>query len=146
LLTVIEINKRGKAVRLPLSGADFAVPANLFLIGTMNTADRSIALLDTAFRRRFGFIELLPDSTVFGAARAGDIPLQPWFAALNRRILEHAGRDARNLQIGHSFLLDQRGLPVTDFAAFARIVREDIIPSIADSIKPCSPVFTSPAR
>ena len=106
LLTVIEKDKRGKSIILPLSGSAFRVPSNVFLIGTMNTADRSIALLDTALRRRFGFVELMPDSSLLEDAQVADIPLGPWLDALNRRICEHVGRDARNLQVGHSFLLE----------------------------------------
>jgi SAM-dependent methyltransferase len=59
LLTVLEKDKRGREVHLPLSGQPFAVPPNVAVIGTMNTADRSILLLDTALRRRFAFKELL---------------------------------------------------------------------------------------
>lgn len=133
LLTVLEKDKRGQAILLPLSGKTFSVPENVYVIGTMNTADRSIALLDTALRRRFGFIELMPDPTVLGDTVVGDsIPLGPWLEALNRRILDYVGRDARNLQIGHAYLLDDKGRPVNDFARFARILRDDILPLLQE--------------
>ncbi len=102
LLTVLEKDKRNRPILLPLSGTPFAVPDNVFVIATMNTADRSIALLDTALRRRFGFVELMPDSSVLGGAAPGGVPLGPWLDALNRNICEHIGRDARNLQVGHA--------------------------------------------
>ncbi len=131
LLTVIEKDKRGKPIMLPLSGSAFRVPSNVFLIGTMNTADRSIALLDTALRRRFGFVEFMPDSSLLENANVADIPLGPWLEALNRRICEHVGRDARNLQVGHSFLLEH-GKPVKEAARFFRIVRDEIIPLLEE--------------
>ena len=131
LLTVLERDKRGRPILLPLSAAPFSVPDNVYLIGTMNTADRSIALLDTALRRRFGFVELLPDSRVLGAAVVRDIPLGPWLDALNRRICEHVGRDARNLQVGHAYLMEGDG-PVRDLARLARIVQDDIVPLLEE--------------
>jgi 5-methylcytosine-specific restriction protein B len=131
LLTVLERNKRNKSIMLPLSGKSFSVPENLFIIGTMNTADRSIALLDTALKRRFGFIELMPDSKVLENVVLDGIPLGPWLDALNRRICEHIGRNARNLQIGHSYLLDGTH-PVSDFIKFSKVLREDIIPLLED--------------
>lgn len=131
LLTVLEKSKRGRPVVLPLSGEAFSIPPNIYVIGTMNTADRSIALLDTALRRRFGFVELMPDSAVLGETSIDGIPLGLWLGALNRRILEHIGRDARNLQIGHSYLLDG-GKPVADFERFARVVQEDIVPLLEE--------------
>ena len=131
LLTILEKNKRGKAVLLPLTGKPFSVPDNVYIIGTMNTADRSIALLDTALRRRFGFLELMPDIDVLGDTVVDGIPLGPWLAALNKRIFEHVGRDARNLQLGHSYLFEG-GRSVDDFATFARIVQEDIFPLLEE--------------
>jgi 5-methylcytosine-specific restriction protein B len=133
LLTLLEKNKRGQEVILPLSGERFSVPSNVLVIGTMNTADRSIALLDTALRRRFGFLELMPDSsTLAGAVAGGAIPLGQWLDALNSRIREHVGKDARNLQIGHAYLLDDTGKPISDFAKFTRIFAEDIIPLLEE--------------
>jgi 5-methylcytosine-specific restriction enzyme B len=131
LLTVLERDKRGKAIVLSVSGEIFRVPSNVFLIGTMNTADRSISLLDAALRRRFGFIELMPDAMVLKDQVVGSIPLGPWLVALNQRICANVGRDSRNLQIGHSYLL-QGERPVKDFAAFKRALRDDIIPLLEE--------------
>lgn len=134
LLTLLEKDKRGDrgvSVRLPLSGVVFTVPDNVYLIGTMNTADRSIALLDTALRRRFGFVELMPDYMIFGASAIEGIPLGRWLKALNERICAFVGRDARNLQIGHSYLLKD-GQPVRDLAAFLQVVRDEIIPQLQE--------------
>jgi 5-methylcytosine-specific restriction protein B len=132
LLTLLEKDKRGLEITLPLSGDRFTVPANVHLLGTMNTADRSIALLDTALRRRFGFVELMPDVSVLGTAPAGgSIPLGPWLAALNDRLREHLGRDARNLQIGHAYPMEH-GRPVTDFLHFVRVLAEDIVPLLEE--------------
>jgi 5-methylcytosine-specific restriction protein B len=131
LLTLLEKDKRGREVLLPLSGRAFSVPTNVFVIGTMNTADRSIALLDTALRRRFGFIELLPDSGVLGDAAVDGLPLGPWLDGLNARLVSAIGPDGRNLQIGHAYLLEG-GHPVTTFAGFARIVRDDIVPLLQE--------------
>ena len=132
LLTLLEMDKRNVPTILPLSGKAWSVPTNVWIIGTMNTADRSIALLDTALRRRFGFVELMPDAKVLASVSAGGkVPLGPWLKAINERIRKQVGRDARNLQIGHAFLLGE-GKPVSDFAKFARIVAEDIIPLLEE--------------
>ena len=132
LITLLEMDKRGTRTRLPVSGVSFAVPKNIRIIGTMNTADRSIALLDTALRRRFGFIELMPDSDALGTAKvANSIPLGPWLAALNGQIRNNVRRDARNLQVGHAYLMES-GRPITDFARFTRVLAEDIVPLLEE--------------
>ncbi|HUT02930.1 MAG TPA: AAA family ATPase [bacterium] len=131
LLTILEKDKRGQELILPLSGERFSVPANVYVIGTMNTADRSIALLDTALRRRFGFVELMPDSSLLKGPRIEGLSLELWLDALNRRILDHIGRDARNLQVGHAYLM-QSERPVPDFATFSRVLRDDILPLLQE--------------
>ena len=79
LITTIEYDKRDRQIKLPVTGSSFAVPQNVFLIGTMNTADRSISLMDTALRRRFGFVELMPDSTFWpGERQAGCCLVLGW--------------------------------------------------------------------
>lgn len=131
LITLLEKSKRGKAVTLPLSKEPFTVPSNVFVVGTMNTADRSIALLDTALRRRFGFLELMPDSSVLSGSVVGGIAIAPWLTALNRRVAGHAGKNGRNLQIGHSYFLHE-GAPIQDFSVFARVLQEEILPLLEE--------------
>jgi len=111
LITLIEKDKRDNIpCTLPYSKKAFTLPSNLYIIGTMNTADRSIAMLDTALRRRFAFIEMEPDLTVFnnpsliGAARVNDrIDLARLLEMLNKTINEQLDRDHR---IGHSYFMD----------------------------------------
>ncbi len=131
LLSALEVDKRGKRFTLPLSGRPFAVPENVFVIGTMNTADRSIALLDAALRRRFGFVELMPSSETLRATLVQGLPLGAWLTALNSRILRHVGRDARNLQIGHAYLLE-RGGPVSNPDRFVEVLQEDVLPLLQE--------------
>lgn len=131
LLTVLEKDKRGKRIILPVSQTAFSVPHNVFLIGTMNTADRSISLLDAALRRRFGFVELMPDCSLLKDAVIAGISLKAWLEALNRRIRDHVGRDSRNLQIGHSYLMHGGG-PLRDLPALKRAIRDDIIPLLEE--------------
>lgn len=111
LITLIEKDKRDKIpCTLPYSKKPFTLPDNLYIIGTMNTADRSIAVLDTALRRRFAFVELEPDLRVFdnpsliASAKVNDkIDLARLLDALNKSINEQLDRDHR---IGHSYFMD----------------------------------------
>jgi 5-methylcytosine-specific restriction protein B len=129
LLTTIELDKRDTRVILPVTRAPFSVPRNVFIVGTMNTADRSISLLDVALRRRFGFVELMPDSSLLKNRRVGRLALDAWLDALNKRLRRHLKRDARNLQIGQAYLLSS---PMTSVSDFARVLRDDIIPLLEE--------------
>ena len=131
LITLIEANKRGKETILPLSGEPFTVPENVYLIGTMNTADRSIALLDIALRRRFSFIELMPDYSILRDVIIEGIPLGPWLEELNKRIRENIGRDARNLQIGHAYFMEN-GKVIREYEKFCKVIQEDLLPLLEE--------------
>ncbi|WP_255300788.1 AAA family ATPase, partial [Bacillus thuringiensis] len=106
LITLIEDDKRlGEqnqiVVKLPYSRKTFGVPANLYLIGTMNTADRSITLMDTALRRRFEFIEMLPDVSLLPEDLDG-VNVRKLVQTINQRIEYLYDRDHT---IGHAFFI-----------------------------------------
>ena len=106
LITLIEPTKRSggedeAVVTLPYSGKRFSVPRNLYLVGTMNTADRGIALLDTALRRRFDFIEKMPDVRLVERDIEG-VAGQAMLQAMNERITACLDREH---QIGHTYLI-----------------------------------------
>ena len=113
---------------LPQSKEGFCVPPNVRLLGTMNTADRSIRALDAALRRRFAFLELMPDSTRLEGARVGNLPLADFLEELNRRI---ARREGREKQVGHSFLM-RGGRPITTPEEFALAFRQEILPLLQE--------------
>lgn len=128
LLTLLENDKRGLSVSLPQSKETFSIPPNVYLLGTMNTADRSIKLLDAALRRRFAFIELMPDLDLLRGASVGDLALDEFLEELNRRIARLEGREK---QIGHAYLLDG-GNPVSEVSDFAVRFREEILPLLQE--------------
>lgn len=113
LITLIEDSRRKGQndqtfVTLPYSGDTFGVPDNLYLIGTMNTADRSIQLLDTALRRRFTFMEMMPNPKHERVSNnVNGVDCTKMLAAINKRINAMLDREH---QIGHTYLLDVQSL------------------------------------
>lgn len=148
LITLIEPSKRlgqpeGLEVFLPYSGDAFSVPDNLYLIGTMNTADRSLALMDTALRRRFDFVEMMPDYSVlhddndtpYCVFKDGiDINLVELLRTLNKRITALYDREH---SLGHAFLMpvvaainqENHSLALEELA---RCFQNKIIPLLAE--------------
>ncbi len=130
LITLIEDSKRTDKddeawVTLPGSQETFSVPPNLYLLGTMNTADRSIALLDTALRRRFKFIEMMPDPSHEGVNKNVDgVDCSRLLEAMNRRIAVLLDREH---QIGHTYFLD-----VNDMEALADAFQHGVLPLLQE--------------
>ena len=130
LITLIEPSRRlgqqeETTVTLPYSGDTFGVPGNLHIVGTMNTADRSILPLDTALRRRFDHVEMLPDPDhPLIADRIAGIDLRKMLKAINARISLLMDRER---QIGHTYFFD-----VTDIESLAAKFRTAILPLLAE--------------
>ena len=139
LITLIEESKRWWndehiSLKLPYSGKLFSVPNNLYIIGTMNTTDRSIALIDTALRRRFDFVEMAPNSELLSDIKLKDtdekeleISIKGMFEIMNERIKFFLDRDHC---IGHAYFLPLRDTPTLE--ELNKIFQKSIIPLLQE--------------
>ena len=132
LITLIEPSKRlgqaeGMKAKLPYSQQLFGVPDNVYIIGTMNTADRSIATIDTALRRRFRFKEMMPDATVLNGISVEDISIADMLARMNKRIAVLYDREHT---IGHAYFIPLRDNPTIE--QLAEIFENAIVPLLQE--------------
>jgi hypothetical protein len=132
LITLIEPSKRigqpeGMTVKLPYSKKPFGVPDNVYIIGTMNTADRSIATIDTALRRRFQFKEMQPDADVLDGVSVEDLSIKDMLIRMNRRIAVLYDRDHT---IGHAYFMPLKKSPTIE--TLADIFANNIIPLLQE--------------
>ncbi|CQJ58406.1 McrB family protein [Yersinia enterocolitica] len=107
LISLIEVDKRAgmsnaMSLQLSYSGDHFSVPANVDIIGAMNTADRSLALMDTALRRRFDFVEIMPDLSLLSGTKVKGIELESLLEKINSRIEALYDREHT---LGHAFFM-----------------------------------------
>lgn len=129
LITLIEADKRMGAKTamqaiLPYSKKPFSVPPNLCIIGTMNTADRSVEALDTALRRRFSFVKMEPKPDELPTKNIGDIDLVEILRVINKRLEVLIDADHT---IGHAWLWD-----VTDLDGLKRVFKDKILPLLQE--------------
>jgi hypothetical protein len=127
LITLLEEDKRKgnkehTEAKLPYSGNKFSVPNNVYIIGTMNTADRSVEALDTALRRRFSFVEMQPDPNIL--SKVGEVDLSKLLETINQRIEVLIDKDH---QIGHSYFIG-----IQDLEDLRRTFKDKIIPLLEE--------------
>jgi 5-methylcytosine-specific restriction protein B len=134
LITLIEPSKRDAGdnpekmqVTLPYSKKSFSVPDNVYIIGTMNTADRSISLIDTALRRRFVFREMLPRPELLKDIKVNNIDISYLLAIMNERIVALYDREHT---IGHSFFFKLKENP--EIVELGNIFKNEIIPLLQE--------------
>lgn len=136
LITLIEPSKRlgkleGMEVTLPCSGDKFGVPSNVYILGTMNTADRSIAMMDTALRRRFNFVEMMPDTSKSSPLNGKEIEYKgviinicEMLKTINERIKYLYDREHT---IGHAFFVN-----VKTFDDLKLVFKNKVIPLLQE--------------
>ena len=129
LISLIEPSKReGESeeleVILPYSKENLTIPKNLYIIGTMNTADRSIALLDIALRRRFNFIEIMPQYDILKNKKIENIELDLLLSTINKRIEFLLDREHT---IGHSYFLN-----INTFEDLVQVFKNSIMPLLQE--------------
>lgn len=136
LISLIEVDKRAGmknelSVQLAYSPKPFSVPANVDIIGAMNTADRSLALMDTALRRRFDFIEMMPDMGRFSGLTVKNIELEPLLETLNLRIEALYDREHT---LGHAFFFPVKEAADQElaFSELKRVFQKKIIPLLQE--------------
>jgi 5-methylcytosine-specific restriction protein B len=134
LITLIEEDKRGvsghavgMSARLLYEKSDaprFYLPPNLYIIGTLNTADRSVQRLDSAMRRRFDFEDIMPQPEVLGGR------LESFLSELNSRLLKELS-DPGSL-VGHAWFMDSEGNPISNEDELARVLNNKVIPLLRE--------------
>jgi len=127
LITLLEEDKRKgnpehTEVKLPYSGKEFSVPNNVYIIGTMNTADRSVEALDTALRRRFSFMEMQPNPEILSEVE--NVDLKELLKTINKRIEVLIDKDH---QIGHSYFIG-----IQNIVDLQRTFKDKIIPLLEE--------------
>ena len=127
LISLIESSKREgekeeMEVILPYSKEKFTIPKNLYIIGTMNTADRSIALLDIALRRRFNFMEIMPEYSILKEVE--DVKVDLLLSSINEKIEFLLDREHT---IGHSYFLN-----ISTFEELVKVFKNSIIPLLQE--------------
>lgn len=135
LMMLIEADKRGEELSLQYTGEKFSVPENLMIIGMMNTADRSLAVLDYALRRRFSFVSFVPGFRTDGFIRYQQTLQSPYFDKLILQ-LEDLNEQIRldqllgsGFEIGHSYVC---GLQYPTVELLRDIVKFDILPQLKE--------------
>ncbi|MDC0173746.1 AAA family ATPase [Nitrosopumilus sp.] len=132
LITIIENDKRGDEVTLSYSGKKFSVPENVYVIGTMNTADQSLTQIDAALKRRFSTVEVMPNSLILEKlieqSGIGLVGLPKLLDKINDKIRVHR---TRHNQIGHSYFMHDDNV-IDSIKELQFVFATDVIPLLQD--------------